>query len=107
MAVFINDVRVVITQAGGEEARIENRNNSFYFLDKVPRGGAHLSSLKFGASGCLCVAGVDLIISFDVCFHRVTGTPCPTSEQIYSDSLAGKDLYSASIIQLICGAACL
>lgn len=61
----------------------------------------HLSSVKSGASGCLHIAGVDLIISSDVRFCRVTGTPCPTSEQIYSDRLWGKDLYSDSMIQLL------
>lgn len=50
----------------------------------------YLSSLKFGASGCLHIAAADLIISSDVCFCRVTSTPCPTYEQIYSDGLGGK-----------------
>ena len=52
----------------------------------------HLSSLTSGASGCLHIAAADLIISSDVCFYRVTGTPYPTSEQIYSDRLEGKSL---------------
>lgn len=84
MAVFINDARVVIAQAGGEEDRTENRNNSFYFLDEVPRNCMAPWQSKVWASGCLHIAGGDLIILSDVCFHRVTGTPCPTSEQIYS-----------------------
>lgn len=63
----------------------------------------HLSRLKSGASGCLHIAGVNLIVSSDVCFHGVTGTPSPTSEQIYSDRLGEKALYSASAVQLNCG----
>lgn len=36
MAVFINDARVVIAQAGGEEDRTGNGNNSCAFLDEMP-----------------------------------------------------------------------
>lgn len=35
---------------------------------------------------------INLIVFSDVCFHRVAGTPSPTSEQIYSDRLREKDL---------------
>lgn len=65
MAVFINDAKVVITQAGGEEDRTENGNNSFSFLDEMP--GSFMARLH--------TDGGDLIILSDICFHGVTGTP--------------------------------
>lgn len=105
MVVSISDARVVIAQAAGEKDRTENKNNSFHFLDEVSRGFTRCS-LQSGASGCLHIAIVDLIISSDVCFCRVTGTPCPSSEQISSEiCLRAKSLFSASMIQPVHGTA--
>lgn len=101
MVVAINDLRVIITQVGGEKDRMEN-NKKIQFLDEVPRDVMRCS-LKSGASGHLHDAGVHVIISSDVGFHRVAGTPCPSSEQIYSDKLTSASLiWSVHRAALIC-----
>lgn len=70
------------------------------FLDEVPTDFMRYS-LKSEASGHLHKVRVDLIISSAVGFHRVTGTPSSSSEQIYSDKLGKRALYPASLIQSV------